>query len=382
MLLRGRRHGSVPCRVIDPLRPSIPLPFGAAVQQVAQPARYSSQPFQCPSSIGTHLAPYAIVARIGQGGMGHVYRATDVRLDRTVAIKVLSAALKTDEEFRSRFEREARAVAALTHPNICTLYDVGRDEGVDYLVIEYLDGQTLTDLLASRPLAFEEWLRVAIQVATALEVAHEQHVIHRDIKPGNIFVTRRGDAKVLDFGLAKQFFPASRSSLIATVAASGVFAGTLDYMSPEQARGLELDPRSDLFSFGIVLHEMATQRHPFRGADFIETLDRIANRSRAPIAKGAGAWGEVDRIVGKCLEKDAAQRYASASELLKDLRALERASLSGSFDLGHVVAPPQRRIWRQLRTHAIVVALVAISASGGPRVVGQAIGPAGSRHRG
>jgi tetratricopeptide (TPR) repeat protein len=313
--------------------------------------------------IGKQLGPYEIVAKIGEGGMGEVYRARDVRLDRIVAVKVLSAALKTDEEFRNRFEREARAVAALTHPHICTLFDVGRDEGVDYLVMEYLDGQTLADLLASRPLPIEEWLRLAIQVATALEAAHEQHVIHRDIKPGNIFVTNRGDAKVLDFGLAKQLQPASRSSLIATVAASGVLAGTIDYMSPEQARGLELDPRSDLFSFGIVLYEMATQRHPFRGADFIETLDRIANRPPAPITKASGAWGQVDRIVGKCIEKDAAQRYASASELLKDLRSLERAILSGTVDLARVVAPPRGRVFRpHARALAIVAVVVAISA--------------------
>ena len=314
--------------------------------------------------IGTHLGPYEIVAKIGQGGMGDVYRARDVRLDRIVAIKVLSAALKGDEEFRNRFDREARAVAALTHPHICTLYDVGREGDVDYIVMEYLDGQTLAELLANRPLFIEEWLRLAIQVATALEAAHDQHVLHRDIKPGNIIVTSRGLAKVLDFGLAKRLLPASQSSLVATFAATNVFAGTLDYMSPEQARGRELDLRSDLFSFGTVLYEMATLRHPFRGADFIETLDRIANRPPAPIAKGSGSWVAVDRIVSRCLEKDAAARYASASELLKDLRALERASLSGQIDLAQVAPQTRRRIWGlPAPALALLVAVVVLSAS-------------------
>ena len=315
---------------------------------------------------GHRLGPYEVLALLGAGGMGEVYRARDVRLDRTVAIKVLSSALKTDEQFRNRFEREARAVGSLSHPNICTLYDVGRDEGVDYLVMEYLDGQTLTQLLASRPLGIEEWIRLAIQVTTALEAAHEQHVIHRDIKPGNIFVTGRGHAKVLDFGLAKQILPASQSSLVATVAASGTFAGTLDYMSPEQARGRELDHRSDLFSLGTVLYEMATQRHPFRGADIIETLDRIANRTPEPIALGYGAWAEVSRIVGKCLEKDVAQRYESASELLKDLKRLERASQTGSIDTSHFRVPPPGRTFKPslhiLYVAAAIVAVVAVAA--------------------
>jgi tetratricopeptide (TPR) repeat protein len=231
---------------------------------------------------------------------------------------------------------------------------------VDYLVMEYLDGQTLADLVASGPLTLEEWLRLAIQVTTALEAAHEQHVIHRDIKPRNIFVTSRGHAKVLDFGLAKQILPASRSSLIETMAASGTFSGTLDYMSPEQARGLELDHRSDVFSFGIVLYEMATQRHPFQGADFIETLDRIANRPPVPIATGYGAWAEIDRIVRKCLEKDAAQRYSSASELLKDLKVLERANVASGVDLSHpITASPRRFFDRHARTVALVAAVVA-----------------------
>ena len=318
---------------------------------------------------GHRLGPYEVGALLGAGGMGDVYRARDVRLDRTVAIKVLSAALKTDEHFRDRFEREARAVAALNHPHICTLYDVGQDEGVDYLVMEYLDGQTLTELLASRPLAIDEWLRIAIQVTTALEVAHEQHVIHRDIKPGNIFVTGRGHAKVLDFGLAKQILPSSQSSLVATVAASGMFSGTLNYMSPEQARGRELDQRSDLFSLGTVLYEMATQRHPFRGADIIETLDRIANRTPEPIATGYGVWSEVDRIVRKCLEKDAAQRYGSASELLKDLIQLDRASQSGTVDTSHVShvsrvpASSGGTFATRTRTLAIVAALIVVTAA-------------------
>src|SRR5918994_37415 len=186
-----------------------------------------------PLTAGTRLGPYEVIAVLGAGGMGEVYRARDVRLDRTVAIKVLPETFKSDAQFRERFEREARAIAALNHPHICTLYDVGLQDGVDYLVMEYLDGETLAERLARGPLPLNEWLRVAIQVATALEAAHEQHVIHRDVKPGNIFLTSRGQTKVVDFGLATRRPPISASSsdpsLALTQAATSVFAGTLEY---------------------------------------------------------------------------------------------------------------------------------------------------------
>ena len=277
--------------------------------------------------IGTHLGPYAIVAKIRQGGMGDVYRA---RTCASIALLPSKCSRQRSRATKS-FAAGSTVKPARSRPSripISARCTTLAAKGRGLPRHGYLDGQTLAELLANRPLLIEEWLRLAIQVATALEAAHDRHVLHRDIKPGNIFVTSRGLAKVLDFGLAKRLLPASQSSLVATFAATDVFAGTLDYMSPEQARGRELDLRSDLFSFGTVLYEMATRRHPFRGADFIETLDRIANRPRAPIAK-VSEHGSQSTASSVGASRRMRARYASASELLKDLRALERASLSG-----------------------------------------------------
>jgi tetratricopeptide (TPR) repeat protein len=280
---------------------------------------------------GYRFGPYVIDGLLGAGGMGEVYRARDTRLDRTVAIKVLSPGLARDLEFRERFEREARAVAALNHPHVCTLYDVGADASMNYLVMEYLEGQTLAARLDEGPLALEEWVRVAGEFLSALEAAHERQVVHRDIKPANIFITDRGLAKVLDFGVSKSLVSTGASSAAATVAATGGIVGTIDYMSPEQARGRLVDARSDVFSAGIVLYEMATARHPFRGADFIETLHRTANAEPPPFDRQSRGWSEAEAIVRRCLRKVPAERYASAGVVLEDVRRLQRSLQSGSL---------------------------------------------------
>ena len=217
---------------------------------------------------GTRLGPYEIVAPLGAGGMGEVYKAKDTRLDRTVAIKILPSA---DPDLRARFEREAKAIAGLQHPHICTLYDVGHEGGTDYLVLEYLEGETLAERLTRGPLKLEEALKTAIEVADALDKAHRAGIVHRDLKPGNIMVTK-GGVKLLDFGLAKlrPSAPAvSGLSMAATapnpVTSQGTILGTLQYMAPEQVEGHETDTRTDMFAFGCVLYEMLTARKAFEG---------------------------------------------------------------------------------------------------------------------
>src|SRR5271170_743579 len=212
---------------------------------------------------GTKLGPYEVVSPAGAGGMGEVYRAIDTRLDRTVAIKILPAHLSSNPEAKQRFEREARAISALQHPNICTLFDVGHQDGTDYLVMEYLEGQTLAARLAGGPLPLDQMLRYGIEVADALDTAHRRGIVHRDLKPGNIIVTAHGECKVLDFGLAKLADePASSDADTVTrpemLTSPGVALGTIAYMSPEQVRGDDLDARTDIFSLGTVLYEMAT----------------------------------------------------------------------------------------------------------------------------
>jgi eukaryotic-like serine/threonine-protein kinase len=235
---------------------------------------------------GTRLGPYEIVAPLGAGGMGEVYRARDTRLERTVAVKILNSNLVAAPELRARFEREARVVAQLQHPHICVLHDVGHEDGTDFLVMEFLEGETLAQRLAKGPLATPELLRIAIQLADALEKAHRAGVIHRDLKPANVMLTKAGtqsQAKLLDFGLAKPLAAGARAGAAASasvwtealtqtspaptptgaLSAAGALLGTVPYMSPEQVQGLEADARSDIFSFGVMLYEMATGARPF-----------------------------------------------------------------------------------------------------------------------
>jgi serine/threonine protein kinase/dipeptidyl aminopeptidase/acylaminoacyl peptidase len=279
---------------------------------------------------GTKLGPYEIQSPLGAGGMGEVYRARDIRLDRTVAIKVLPLHLSTDPVRRQRFEREARAISALQHPNICTLYDVGHQEGTDYLVMEYLEGQTLAARLAGGALPLEQTLRYGIEVADALDTAHRRGIVHRDLKPGNIMVTAHGECKVLDFGLAKlgeeTLVPDAATVTCQEVLTSpGVALGTVAYMSPEQVRGEDLDARTDIFSLGTVLYEMASGKLPFSGKTSGLVFKAILDATpAAPTLLNSALPGQLDDIVSKALEKDRDLRYQSAADIRTDLKRVKR----------------------------------------------------------
>src|SRR2546422_4984020 len=299
-------------------------------------------------SPGTRLGPYEIGEPLGAGGMGEVYRALDTRLERTVAIKILPGHLASDPALRARFEREARAVSALSHPHICTLHDIGEQDGVHYLVMEHLEGETLVRRLARGPLPPEEALRVAVQIAQALALAHRQGVIHRDLKPGNIVLTKNG-AKLLDFGLAKQGPQAAPpiSSAVMTelspLTAQGTLVGTWQYMSPEQLEGSEADARSDIFAFGAVLYEMMTGRRAFEGRSQASLIAAImGTHPPAPSSVAPGISPALDRVVRRCLAKEPDDRWQSAADLASDLKWIEQGSATESAagaSLAGVAAP-------------------------------------------
>jgi eukaryotic-like serine/threonine-protein kinase len=285
---------------------------------------------------GTKLGPYEIQSPLGTGGMGEVYRARDTRLDRTVAVKILPSHLSDKPEAKQRFEREARAISSLNHPNICTLYDVGQQDGVDFLVMEFLEGETLADRLMKGPLPPEQVLKYGVEICEGLEKAHHRGIVHRDLKPGNIFLTAHGECKVLDFGLAMLGGEATSSPEAPTVmsptalTSPGSPVGTMAYMSPEQARGEPLDQRTDIFSLGAVLYEMATGKMAFRGKTSAMVFKAILDETPpAPSRLNPALPEQLDEIVGKALEKDRDLRYQSAADLRTDLRRLKRDSESG-----------------------------------------------------
>jgi tRNA A-37 threonylcarbamoyl transferase component Bud32 len=297
-----------------------------------------------PLSAGARLGPYDILSPLGVGGFGEVYKARDTRLDRTVAIKILPSA---DPELKARFEREAKAIASLQHPHICTLYDVGHQDGTDYLVMEYLEGETLAATIARGPIKIDEALKIAIEIAEALDKAHRAGIVHRDLKPANVMLTSSG-AKLLDFGVSKLIEVRERESFATTAAVTdraslrteeGTILGTVAYMSPEQAEGKKVDARSDVFSFGSVLYEMISGCRPFAGANKISTLSAILNKEPPPLAESVPDLpAELDKIIWRCLRKDPDRRAQHAGDIklaLEELREdrasdkLSRASLAG-----------------------------------------------------
>ena len=313
-----------------------------------------------PLTAGTRLGPYEVLAPIGAGGMGEVYRARDTRLNRDVAIKVLPQSFASSAA-RERFQREARAASALNHPNICAVYDVGEAAGHPFLVMELLDGKTLREHISSKPLDIPAAVALGIQVADALDAAHLKGIIHRDIKPANIFVTARGDAKVLDFGLAKYTDPEDQSfdtdaMTVDMLTQPGTAVGTVAYMSPEQARGQAVDGRSDLWSFGVVLYEMVTGTRPFDGPTAAILFDALLNKAPHPVReRNPNVPAELEKIIGKLLEKDSAARYQSAAEPHHDLKTVQ-ASLIRATRVGRP---------RTTLQYGIVAAAIVIFATVG-----------------
>ena len=323
--------------------------------------------------VGRVISHYRVIEKLGSGGMGVVYKAEDTRLQRFVALKFLPDEIADDPQALSRFEREARAASALNHPNICTIYEVEEFEHQPVIVMELLDGQTLKQCIHGKALPLEELLDYGIEISDALEAAHATGIIHRDIKPANLFVTKRGNTKILDFGLAK-LGPGTDNPSLQTaestvtvedsLTGAGKVLGTVSYMSPEQIRAKPLDSRTDLFSFGVVLYEMSTSRLPFRGETSGAISDSILNRAPTPPTRlNPELPAELEHIIGKCLEKDRNLRYQHASEICADLQRLKRDTGS-QRGISSQSVPPRSRIasrWKAIVPAATIVLALSIA---------------------
>ena len=298
--------------------------------------------------IGQTISHYRILGKLGGGGMGVVYEAEDLRLGRHVALKFIPENLVGDSKSLERFEREARAASQLNHPNICTIHAIEDNAGHPFIVMEKLEGESLKQHIHGKPVEVEELLEVAVQVGDALVASHAKGIIHRDIKPANIYLTPGGQVKVLDFGLAKlardkQVGLTDDTPIEDSLTAVGVIPGTAVYMSPEQARSEELDPRSDLFSFGVVLYEMATGKKPFHGTNVVTTLDAVLNQKPAsPLTLNPEIPPELEGIIGKAMEKDRNSRYDSAASMKADLQRLKKETESGLTRTGARETSPLR----------------------------------------